>query len=289
MIRISLSYFHDLGATFGRLRTLQQGTSVNEAWGDLYAAERAVLTLLSNSVFASSLRTSRASANALYQQLQALTGLDFTQADRALTFAEIGNVTYALNTFETILKAELAAADAYFVTPKRGYDTLSLISEGEVIWPPDLYQKVPSALDDVREAGKCIAFELGTAAGFHILRAVESVLLCYWKEVTNNKPVPANKNIGNYLNQLEKLGVGDSKIISVLRQIKDLHRNELFHPDASLTVQGAIELLGIAQSAVGAMLKALPEPKRDAVVPPADPALSSAEPTPDANDISPAS
>jgi len=38
----------------------------------------------------------------------------------------------------------------------------------------DVPAKVPSALFDAREAGKCLAYELPTACGFHIFRATES-------------------------------------------------------------------------------------------------------------------
>lgn len=276
MIRISLSYFHELGALFQRVRLIQPGANLNDVWNEFYAAERAILTLLSSSVYSASIRTSRASASNAVTQLRALTAIDFTQGDRALTFAEVGNVTYALNNFETIFKAEIESADAYFVAPKRGYDTLSLISQGEIIWSPELTSKAPEALFDAREASKCIAFELGTAAGFHIMRAVEAVLLRYWDFASGKKPLPANRNLGNYLKQMEEKGYGDAKVVAALKQIKDLHRNGLMHPQDKLTVEEAIELLGICQSAVSAMLKPMP----DAHLAEADHPPTPGEPTP---------
>ena len=42
---------------------------------------------------------------------------------------------------------------------------------------PKVFNKLsPIAKSDLEEAGKCIAFELPTAAAFHLLRATESVL-----------------------------------------------------------------------------------------------------------------
>ena len=66
---------------------------------------------------------------------------------------------------------------------------------------------------DVRSAGKCIAFELGTAAGFHLLRALETVVLVYRKHVMpgNPDPNPNNRNLGQYIKDMEENGVGERK------------------------------------------------------------------------------
>jgi hypothetical protein len=133
-----------------------------------------------------------------------------------------------------------------------------LIEAAEQNFPPDLSIKVTGAVDDVRNAGKCLAFGLGTACGFHLLRAFETVVLVYRKSLLNNEPCPSNRNLGRYIRDMEKAKVGDPKILGTLRQIKDLHRNSLAHPEDKLTVEEAIRLFGIVVSAVGAMLDQLP-------------------------------
>ncbi|MFZ2030079.1 MAG: hypothetical protein WAU68_07220 [Vitreimonas sp.] len=274
-----------------RLRNVRAGMKVNDAWPDLYSVETSIDYLLHSDITSPMMRTSRGSAQALLSALRAVTATPYDETNElAINGFQTANFGRLLTDFETVLRAEFASADAYYVTPKRGYDTLRLVSQGEILWPPELRAKVPEAILDARESGKCIAFELGTAAGFHIIRAVETVLLRYWKAVTNNKPLPKNRNLGNYLNQMERLTVGDPKIIAVLKQIKDLHRNELFHPEATLTLQEAIELLGIAQSAVGAMLKALPLAIPGPTVPmiaPADPILALEAPSDDEPEAEP--
>ncbi len=59
--------------------------------------------------------------------------------------------------------------------------------------------------------------------------------------------------------------MGSAKVLSCLQQIKDLHRNPLMHPEETLTLEEAISLFGICQSAISAMLKEIPDP---AIVPP---------------------
>jgi hypothetical protein len=158
----------------------------------------------------------------------------------------------------TVIVAELAVADAYFVSRKAGYDTYTLISNAEAVFPADLPIKVPNAIPDIREAGKCLAYELGTAAGLHALRAMEAVLRKYWETITGGKPHPSQRNIGLYLQKMEKLGVGNSKVIAALKQIKDLHRNPLMHPEETLNLEDAIGIFGIVRSAMGGMLKEIP-------------------------------
>jgi hypothetical protein len=116
-------------------------------------------------------------------------------------------------------------------------------------------QIVREAVSDMRAAGRCIAFDLGTAAGFHIMRATELVLRRYFDEVTGNAERPKTNNIGDYLRVLDDQDKGKKKTRATLRQIKDLHRNELIHPEVTLTLDEAIALLGIAQSAIVAMLQ----------------------------------
>jgi len=120
---------------------------------------------------------------------------------------------------------------------------------------------VPNAVVDLQQATRCIAFELPTAAGFHLHRANESVIGCYWDVVSDGKPRPKEKNMGVYLRQMEKENFGDEKIRSALKDIKNLHRNPLIHPEHSLdNVDDAIDLMGAIRAVVGSMLKEIPAP-----------------------------
>lgn len=122
----------------------------------------------------------------------------------------------------------------------------------------DLPRKVPEALNELREAGKCIAFEIPTAAAFHIYGAIELILRRYWTVTTGGRPNPKQRSIGVYLAALKKNDCGDPKVIAALEQLKDLHRNVVVHPDETLLGEDAIALVGMANSVAAAMLKALP-------------------------------
>ena len=148
--------------------------------------------------------------------------------------------------------------NSYFVTQKGGFDTVSLLAYGENLFPTDLGSKVPEAIVDAREAGKCLAFEISTACGFHAFRATESVLRRYHAHVTGGAAPPKLRTLGVYIKSLTSSGKGDPKVLASLKQMTDLHRNPIAHPEAVLTTEEAISILGVSRSAIGAMLAVLP-------------------------------
>jgi len=162
--------------------------------------------------------------------------------------------------FEAVLRGEFAAADIYLVMQKSAFDTNTLIEFGELAFPHETGLKTPEALEDLRQAMRCIAFELPTAAAFHLHRANETVLGRYWDSVTKDTPRPKNQTLGSYIGELERLDVGSDIVISALRDIKNLHRNPTIHADSSLeTVEEAINLQGAIRAEIGSMLQVIPE------------------------------
>src|SRR5206468_496698 len=108
------------------------------------------------------------------------------------------------------------------------------------------------AKKDFREAGKCLAFELPTAAGYHTMRATEAVLREYWLLV--RKPISGTRppDMAPCINELRADGE-NPKLMDILDHIRDLHRNTLMHPEAFLTMKEALRLFDIAKSAISAM------------------------------------
>jgi hypothetical protein len=109
---------------------------------------------------------------------------------------------------------------------------------------------------DIRQAGRCLAFELPTAAGFHIMRATESILRDYYVAHVGKKP--KTRNWGKYIADL-KTSSANPKTVAVLDQIRTLHRNPTIHPEVVLSGSEAQTLFGIAQSAITAMIEDMPQ------------------------------
>jgi len=136
-----------------------------------------------------------------------------------------------------------------------------LIEKADLALEEDV-RKIVSAesLEDFKQAGRCLAFDLPTAAGFHAMRATEDVLRKYHQLVVKpNKPV---HEMAACINELRKAGA-DAKTLGILDQIRDLHRNTVMHPEAFLTSSEGIRLFDIAKSAISAMadqIAAVPAP-----------------------------
>jgi len=162
--------------------------------------------------------------------------------------------------FEHVLNATLQMSSLYYVSPKGGYNTQYLTDLGDAIFPKELAAMVPGAIPDVKQATRCIAFELPTAAGFHLHRANESVLRAYWDSVTGGMDRPTEGNMGVYLAELNKLNKGKKSVREHLKSIKDFHRNPLMHPEQSLeTVEEAIGLMAAIRCSIGYMLSEIGE------------------------------
>jgi hypothetical protein len=257
MHKISLPYIYNLSAAFKPLHSIVRDTPIKDVLWILFNAESELEAFLYGSVYSPALKATAVSGGVLLQALKKLT-TDTTQ-DRPLHFMDVYSITNGVSEFETVLMAEMTTCNAYFVTKQRGYDVFDLITQAEVLFPAELIARAPEAVPDIQQAGKCIAFEIPTAAGFHLMRALELVLRLYFDVVGKGEPRPTTNNLGDYLRIMTDKNLGDPKLVAVLRQIKDLHRNEFIHPETTLTLDEALGLLGISQSAIVYMLCVLPE------------------------------
>lgn len=141
---------------------------------------------------------------------------------------------------------------------------LSSFLENDKLFGETVSRAFPSAVFDIREAGNCVAVDLGTASVFHLMRVVECGLraLCaslginrirrshkpnaqkyvplawaQWELMLNNAESKANK-------QMDKLGPGKRKqslqefyipIFQYIRGFKDAFRNHIMHGRKSFT------------------------------------------------------
>ena len=263
MIRVDGSFLYNFGAALRPLETIRSEQSFLDIIPIIHGAKLWIDAFLNKSIFKP--KTSYAKGHAL---LTLLNEVWDRSRDHQTNAEKIGldayNIQEGFRQFETVLTAELGLEDLYLVFQKRGYDNKALIDNATVLFPDELTKKVPEAAFDIEQAGRCIAFELATAAGFHLHRANEAILHRYYDAVTKGADRPG-RNIGEYikaLEDLEKKDSGNAKVIAALKSLKDLHRNPLIHPDESLeSIDDAIALLNATHSVVVHMLKEIPEPE----------------------------
>ncbi|NYF50099.1 hypothetical protein [Tunturiibacter gelidoferens] len=110
------------------------------------------------------------------------------------------------------------------------------------------------AVDDFRQAGRCLAFNLGTAAAFHIARATEDVIRKYYTVVVGTVPPVKMRSWGVYHKNLSKCAKSNSKVLGWLDHIKDEYRNPVLHPDETVTPDGALVFINACSSLIITMV-----------------------------------
>jgi hypothetical protein len=171
-----------------------------------------------------------------------------------LSWQDAYAITNSLKEFQIVWQTELGKMDTYFISQKGIYSTSDLIERADNVLPAEIIKVLSESIrSDIKQAGRCLAFDLATAAGFHIMRALEGVLRdFYCPTFLGTKPKTRNWN--GYIQCLKGTGA-DPKILAILDQIRSLHRNPTVHPQEVLTINEAMTLFGIAQSAVVAMME----------------------------------
>lgn len=156
----------------------------------------------------------------------------------------------AIKDFELLFNREARRASVFSVTQKGIFDTQDLIERAEDSLPPDVKARLePQAIYDIQQAGKCLAFNIDTAAGIHILKAVESLVRAYHAKVTGRTLVVKSRNWGAYIRDLNNSGA-DQRVTAYLQHIKDFYRNPIMHPEVKLTPEEAFSLFNASLSAI---------------------------------------
>lgn len=256
MIRVSEYQLYELAVQVHPLTDLSDDLTYNQVWYRWWSARNAIDEIFKQRSLEFSLRA----AMQLYNAITAVVPVEFKEAiDKigdpasgplpAIPRWQISQIRDRAKDFETILHTELDNADTYFILPKGTHKTSVLMFEAHRELPAYVTQDIPEVVEDFKEAGKCMLFNSGTAAAFHLLRATESVVRKYLETVAG-KPVPAKtRNWGAYIKLLNKAGARVS-ITGILQHIKDTYRNPILHPEVLLTPDDAPVLFGLCVSAI---------------------------------------
>jgi hypothetical protein len=268
--RINTYDFYQLGNALKPLASISAESTLGGVWWPLFTASQQINQLLSNPILrlvycrpaAITLMNAVDGALAPIFEKDRTSPIDFNVKIEA---GQAYSITHALSIFENNLAAELQQQDTYCVSKKGIYSTNDLIERAQQALPGDVLVRLPAgAAQDFDQAGKCLAFEVSTASGFHMLRATEAVIHKYYVAVTKNDDLKRkDRNWGAYvrnLNRYRKINPdsADPKIISMIDQIREHHRNVIIHPENTLTDSEAQVLFTVCVGAIIAMLRAIP-------------------------------
>lgn len=255
MKRINIAGMYYIGHSVHALTGLKDvSQTYDDVWGVLYNADKA-LAMIEKLDGELNLSVSRAVYKELHGAVKEALAAYRNNSKAQVGYKHSWEILRQAERFESVFAAEFEVINTYAVAHAMAYNVRTLIDSGEEVIHETLRGYLPDvARKDVREATRCLAYQLNTAVGFHILRAVEATLMAYFDLLGIAKPTrPAEKNLGNYINLLRAAGV-DDKILLPLDQIRAFHRNVLMHPDRSLDNTEASSLFEVSKAALTAML-----------------------------------
>lgn len=164
-------------------------------------------------------------------------------------------VKASLDEFRHVLAVECRKSETYFIERVVGFDLPTLLHSADENVHHAIRSSIPkAALNEIREAGRCLALENYTASGFHTLRGLEVVIGAYYRAVSGKER--EFRSWHDYVAALEELAAEkegkrpkypSSKAAAMIDRMRELDRNPLMHPSDSLDEMAADSLfkLGI--------------------------------------------
>lgn len=257
MVQVDMVGFYFMGVGLEKLSQLRMVPGVKaklellasgEYWLTHFLTQRSVLQFNQARVMAEHLRNEVRSA---------VSAVDLDTGDIASEVVQ--RIETFLSRFGDALAHETKSFLIFYVPQEGIYSVIDLIGNADKALANATRSKLPKeATDDFREGGKCLAFQFNTAAGFHLLRAVEKVLRIYLKLVTGRDAEQGHLNWGTCVRDLTASQQADRKVVGVLDQIRSLHRNPLMHPQVFLNLDEARSVFQISASAIDAMAQFFP-------------------------------
>lgn len=260
---IDLPFFVELGAALERASSINPKGRLWDAYFDVFGLRRVLDTLLSGEHARLS-----ATSHDLTQLRNAIDAFErryfrdkdgnwsSPPEDQRDEFA-ISSLVTSIRQFRTVLIADLRTAAAFSVVGSGIFDVNLLVNCAHKAVPEKARAKLGAdVLAELDASGKSLAFNLPTASGFHAMRAVERVIKLYLADYLATDEIEKLNNWGQYLSALEKrLGGEESpkpsqEAIALIRQIKDIYRNPVIHPERTLSPDEASTLFHSTLAAI---------------------------------------
>ena len=161
-------------------------------------------------------------------------------------------------TLEQIIFAE-SQTKYYYITSERRYNLDYLLESPNRLFAEEVFQSLTELCKyDFEESFKCLAYEVPTAAAFHMLRATEGALKELYFSFIKQKRVriPMWENM---VSQLEKKtrNKPPKQLLEALDNIRKSYRNPTSHPEATYTISQAEDLMGLCIDVVNKIHQAI--------------------------------
>jgi hypothetical protein len=199
----------------------------------------------------------RAAEMQLGEPIQKMRKLEVDQKGKIKLTKELAKeISEGANRLRETIEAESLDFQAYVVTDKR-YPVKSLLDDPQNLMTPGVYNSISTmAQVDFVQACRAIAFELPTAAAFHLLRGTEEVLRKYYCEIVKQKrvsPLLWGPMVAGL--RKRKTNAPPAELLNNLDNLRVGFRNPTQHPDKIYDIHEAQDLLSLCIDVINRMVK----------------------------------
>jgi hypothetical protein len=269
--RFNQFLFFEMGKNFANLAKHEGDVAPLTLIWDFWAAKGTLVALLNGTIIPIGISISKGR-----ELLGAMTELEvahFTEVDekgeqqyqfpgpndRPVQQWRLNYLKRLFSEFEMIFQEEMKETATYYVPRKGIYYTPALVDSADETFPEELLPYIPQkAREDWKAAGRCLAFNLLSASGFHAARAVEAMLEGYYQLFSGKQGKTLN-GWADYKDALEKIISGGAdpapqkKTLAELDQMRLDYRNPIMHPRIVLNEADARMLFANGESLIIAM------------------------------------
>lgn len=176
---------------------------------------------------------------------------------RQLSQEEADEIRRHAQALRDTMLAEAEGQVAFITTDKR-YDVKRLLQDIGSLMAPAVFDSLPElAQYDFAQAGKCIAYEVPTAAAFHTMRGTEEVLKHFYCSIIKRDRVAPMM----WFNMTEHLGKRRTPppqtLMANLDNLRKSFRNPTQHPDKVYEIEEAQDLFALSVDVVNRMMRHL--------------------------------
>jgi hypothetical protein len=141
--------------------------------------------------------------------------------------------------FERAFDRDHRRLRVFTVTNRALFDTDTLLQNPEEAFPERLRPFVSSqAMEDLRQAARCLVFDVPTASAFHVCRGTESLMLHYYEKLAGKEWEWPQRDWARYNAKLVELGAPNT-VTDRLEEIRKQDRNAYIHPDKNVSLEDA--------------------------------------------------
>jgi hypothetical protein len=256
--------FYELGAKLYRVTAHSSSVGAADMFVPLMEAQNALDNLIKGDPI--TLEFAKTDANNLLNRLGALFNryfidtssrqFRFPSREEQIDVHELAMLRSLVEKFETALSAELNRR-AIYIVPRRGlFDAHDLAEKAEMQFDEETLARMNEPMrEEIRSAGRALAFGLPAAACFHLIRAIEGALSIYMEGVSRTAVTNSDNLWKDVLNRLggaekDKFLSTDARLAGLLREVDTRYRATLAKPGASITMQEALIFFGTSGSLV---------------------------------------